>query len=128
VPLFAQATLDDLIAIDRSLTCETYLDGELIVTEGDPGDRLCVVYRGKVAVRKRMPQGERELATLSVGDFFGEMALFDDEPRSASVSAIAEVEVLVLNRSKFHSLVQQRPAILMELCATLVRRLRKAAS
>ena len=85
VPLFAQATLDDLIAIDRSLACETYLHGESIVTEGEPGDRLCVIYRGHVVVRKQMPQGERELAKLTVGDFFGEMALFDDEPRSATV-------------------------------------------
>jgi MFS family permease len=128
VPLFAKTTLDDLIVIDRSLTCETYLRGESIVTEGESGDRLCIVYRGEVAVRKRMPQGERELARLSAGDFFGEMSLFDDEPRSATVSAIDEVEVLILNRDRFHSLVQQRPSVLMELCTTLVGRLRKAAS
>jgi hypothetical protein len=126
VPLFAKTTLDDLIAIDRSLDCETYLDGESIVKEGDPGDRLCVVYRGDVVVHKRMPEGERKVARLGVGDFFGEMSLFDDEPRSASVSAVGDAEVLVLNRDRFHSLVQQRPAILMELCNTLVRRLRKA--
>jgi hypothetical protein len=127
VPLFAKTALDDLIVIDRSLSCETYIGGESIVTEGEPGDRLCIVYRGEVAVRKHTPQGERELARLSAGDFFGEMSLFDDEPRSATVSAIDEVEVLVLNRDRFHSLVQQRPSVLMELCTTLVRRLRKAA-
>jgi Cyclic nucleotide-binding domain/Major Facilitator Superfamily len=126
VPLFAKASLDDLIVIDRTISCETYVRGEEIVTEGDTGDRLCIVYRGEVAVRKRMPDGERELARLGSGDFFGEMSLFDDEPRSATVAAIDEVEVLVLNRDRFHSLVQQRPAILMEMCATLVQRLRKA--
>ena len=122
----AKASLDDLIVIDRTISCETYVRGEEIVTEGDTGDRLCIVYRGEVAVRKRMPDGERELARLGSGDFFGEMSLFDDEPRSATVAAIDEVEVLVLNRDRFHSLVQQRPAILMEMCATLVQRLRKA--
>jgi HEAT repeat protein len=127
VPLFAKTTLDDLIVLDRSLVCETYLGGENIVTEGETGDRLCIVYRGEVAVRKRAPQGDRELARLAAGDFFGEMSLFDDEPRSATVSAIDEVEVLVLDRDRFHSLVQQRPAVLMEICTTLVRRLRKMA-
>ncbi len=127
VPLFAKTTLDDLIALDRSLSCETYLRGEDIVIEGESGDRLCIVYRGEVSVRKRLAQGERELARLGAGDFFGEMSLFDDEPRSATVSAIDDVEVLILNRDRFHSLVQQRPAVLMELCTTLVRRLRRMA-
>ena len=122
VPLFAETSLDDLIAVDLALASETYLAGEAIVTEGEPGDRLCIVYRGEVLVRK----GGRVLARLGPGDFFGEMALFDDEPRSATVTAADEVEVLALQRDRFHSLVQQRPSILMQLCTTLVRRLRQA--
>ena len=122
VPLFAEAGLDDLVAVDHALASETYLAGEAIVTEGDSGDRLCIVYRGEVLVRK----GGRVLARLAAGDFFGEMALFDDEPRSATVIAVGEVEVVALQRDRFHSLVQQRPSILMQLCTTLVRRLRHA--
>jgi hypothetical protein len=122
VPLFAEASLDDLIAVDHALGSETYLAGEPIVTEGETGDRLCIVYRGEVLVKK----GGRVLARLGTGDFFGEMALFDDEPRSATVTATDEVEVLALQRDRFHSLVQQRPSILMQLCTTLVRRLRQA--
>jgi hypothetical protein len=122
VPLFAETSLDDLIAVDHALGSETYLGGEAIVTEGEAGDRLCIVYRGEVLVRK----GGRVLARLATGDFFGEMALFDDEPRSATVIAVGEVEVLALQRDRFHSLVQQRPSILMQLCTTLVRRLRQA--
>ena len=122
VSIFAETSLDDLIAVDHALGSETYLGGEAIVTEGDAGDRLCIVYRGEVLVRK----GGRVLARLATGDFFGEMALFDDEPRSATVIAVGEVEVLALQRDRFHSLVQQRPSILMQLCTTLVRRLRQA--
>jgi HEAT repeat protein len=122
VPLFAEASLDDLIAVDHALGSETYLAGEPIVTDGETGDRLCIVHRGEVLVRK----GGRVLARLATGDFFGEMALFDDEPRSATVTAVDEVEVLVLQRDRFHSLVQQRPSVLMQLCTTLVRRLRQA--
>ena len=80
VPLFAEASLDDLIAVDHALGSETYLAGEAIVTEGETGDRLCIIYRGDVLVRK---EGVT-LAQLFVGDFFGEMSLFDAEPRSAN--------------------------------------------
>ena len=127
VPLFSDNTFDDLIVLDRILTCETYLRGENIITEGEVGDNMFIIYRGEAVVRKHIPQGDRELARFGVGDFFGEMSLFDDEPRSATVAALNDVEVLVLSRDRFHSLVQQRPAVLMQLCTALVRRLRKTA-
>ena len=122
VLLFANTSLDDLIAVDHVLGLETYLAGEPIVSEGEVGDRLCVVYSGRVVVKR----GGHVLRQLGAGDYFGEMALFDDGPRSATVTAIDEVEVLVLQRDRFHSLVRQRPSMLMEVCATLVRRLREA--
>ena len=121
VRLFADTGLDDLIAVDQVLRSEAYLAGEPIVSEGDVGDRLCIIHSGTVAVTK----GGHVLAQLTPGDFFGEMALFDDEPRSATVTAQGDVEVLSLERDRFHSLVRQRPGILMEVCATLVRRLRQ---
>lgn len=121
VRLFADTSLDDLVAVDHVLSSETYLTGEPIITEGEIGDRLCIIHSGKVVVRKE----DQVLAELGTGDFFGEMALFDDEPRSATVTADEEVEVLVLQRDKFHSLVWQRPSVLMEVCTTLVRRLRQ---
>jgi hypothetical protein len=122
VRLFADTSLDDLIAVDHVLGLETYLAGEPIVREGEVGDRLCVVHSGRVEVQR----GGHVLRQLGAGDYFGEMALFDDGPRSATVTAIDEVEVLVLLRDRFHSLVRQRPSMLMEVCATLVRRLREA--
>jgi CRP-like cAMP-binding protein len=122
VRLFADTSLDDLIAVDHVLGSETYLAGERIVSEGEAGDRLCIIHAGTVAVKK----SGHELARLSAGDFFGEMALFDDERRSATVVALGEVEVLALQRDRFHSLARQRPSMLLELCATLVRRLRRA--
>ena len=122
VRLFADTSFDDLVAVDHALGSQTYLAGEPIIREGEPGDRLCIIHSGNVLVTK----GEHELARLAAGDFFGEMALFDDEPRSATVTAVGDVEVLALERDRFHSLVRQRPGVLMEVCATLVRRLRQA--
>ncbi|QAU23376.1 MFS transporter [Dyella sp. M7H15-1] len=128
VPLFSDTTFDDLIVLDRTLTCETYLQGENIVTEGEAGDRMYIVYRGEVVVRKQTPDGNRELARLGIGEFFGEMSLFDNEPRLATVSALDDVEMLVITRDRFHNLIEQRPAVLMQLCAALVRRLRKTVT
>jgi len=122
VRLFVETSFDDLIALDHVLVSRMYLAGEPVIREGEAGDRLCILYSGSVVVTK----GGHELARLAAGDFFGEMALFDDEPRSATVTAVDDVEVLELERDRFHSLVRQRPAILMEVCSTLVRRLRQA--
>ena len=122
VRLFAETSFDDLVAVDHALVSRVYLAGEPIIREGEAGDRLCIIYSGKVAVTK----ARHVLAELIAGDFFGEMALFDAGPRSATVTAIDDVEVLVLERDRFNSLVRQRPTVLMEVCSTLVRRLRQA--
>ena len=122
VRLFAETSFDDLVAVDHALVSRAYLAGEPIIREGEAGDRLCIIYSGKVAVTK----AGHPLAELAAGDFFGEMALFDTGPRSATVTAIDDVEVLVLERDRFNSLVRQRPTVLMEVCSTLVRRLRQA--
>jgi CRP-like cAMP-binding protein len=121
VRLFAETSLDDLIAVDEVLSSHLYLAREAIITEGEAGDRLCIIHSGTVEVRK----GGHVLARLGAGDFFGEMALFDDGPRSATVVALDDVEVLALERDRFHSLVRQRPSVLMEVCRTLVLRLRQ---
>jgi hypothetical protein len=122
VRLFAETSFDDLVAVDHALVSRVYLAGETIIREGEAGDRLCIIYSGKVGVTK----AGHVLAELAAGDFFGEMALFDAGPRSATVTALDDVEVLVLERDRFNSLVRQRPTVLMELCSTLVRRLRQA--
>ncbi len=127
VPLFAGMSLEHLVAVDAAMTSETYLPGEAIITEGETGDRLFIVHGGEVAVRKRMAGGEeRELARLGPGQVFGEMALFDDEPRSATVVAVGEADLLSLDRDRFASLAHQRPDIPMQLCRVLAARLRKA--
>ncbi|HVI51870.1 MAG TPA: cyclic nucleotide-binding domain-containing protein [Candidatus Sulfotelmatobacter sp.] len=127
VPLFSELSLDQLMAVDGALVRESFLPGESIVTEGDLGDQLYLLFRGVVAVRKRMPDGsERELAQLSPGQLFGEMALFDDERRSATVVALEDTELLALNQQRFHSLASQRPEIPMQICKVLVSRLRQA--
>jgi hypothetical protein len=127
VPLFSEMALDDLVAVDGVIARESYLPGERIVTEGDVGDKLYIIFEGEVVVRKRVSDTEeRDLAHLSRGQLFGEMALFDDERRSASVVAMTDTELFALDHDHFRSLAFQRPDIPMQICKVLVARLRKA--
>jgi Cyclic nucleotide-binding domain len=77
-----------------------------VISEGDHGNKLYIVYRGELAIRKRVSEAEdHELARLTSGQIFGEMALFDDrERRSATVVAVRESELLALDREHFRSL------------------------
>ncbi len=128
VPLFSEMTLDPLMAVDAAMTRETYLQNEQVISEGDHGNKLYIVYRGELAIRKRVSETEdHELARLTSGQIFGEMALFDDrERRSATVVAVRESELLALDREHFRSLAYQRPDIPMEICKVLASRLRIA--
>ncbi len=128
VPLFAEMSLADLMAVDRAMGQESYLPDETIVREGDIGDKLYIVLSGDVAIRKKTPQGDKELARLQIGQLFGEMALFGDERRSATVVATSDARLLSLDRDRFHSLASQRPEIPLQLCKVLATRLRSAIS
>ena len=103
-----------------------FLDGEAIGRQGDPGDRLYLIYRGEVALRVRSRHTERQVARLGRGQFFGEMSLFDLEPRSASVVAVGGAIMLVLARDRFTSLAIQRQEIGFEVRKLFSRRLREA--
>ena len=126
IPLFEGLFLDELLAIDEALVLEDHLDGETIVREGDPGDQLYLIYQGEVALHVHGRAAEREVARLGPGQYFGEMALFDLEPRSASAVAAGHATMLTLARDRFTSLALQRPEILFQICKVFSRRLREA--
>ncbi len=126
VPLFKYLSLDDLLIVDQALVQNDFLTGETIFREGQLGNDLCIISEGRVAIRKRVNDTERNLAELGVGECFGEMALFDDSPRSATAVAATDVTLLTLGRSRFLSLTAQRPEIALEVCKVLSLRLREA--
>lgn len=123
VPLFDGLSLDDLLSVDEALGQDSYLAGESIVTEGETGATLYILASGRAAVR--IGADQKEVAQMREGEFFGEMALFDDQPRSASVVAVADTTVLTLDRDRFSTLVMQRPEVLFHICKMFGARLRE---
>jgi len=125
ISLFQDLSLDDLLALDESLRRNDYLAEETIFEEGTVGDDFYLVSEGEVSVRAGRDAAQREVARLGPGDFFGEMALFDDEPRSATCVAATPCTLLVLDRSRFYSLIEQLPQLGVAICRTLSQRLRR---
>jgi HEAT repeat protein len=123
-PLFQFLALDDLLTIDAALTQEEFLAGERIFAEDSLGTDFYIVFRGTVLIRKKAGTAEQELARMGPGECFGEMALFDDSPRSATAIAQTDCTLLALERSRFSSLLTQRPEMGLEICRVLSLRLR----
>ncbi len=102
VPIFRGLTKETLFDVARKTDEVTYPSGATVVREGDPGDALYIIVEGSVEVLT----GGRVVAQMTAGDFFGEISLFDKEPRSATVVAVDDVVLLTLKSSDFETLLK----------------------
>ena len=100
----------------------TFKQGEIIFREGDPATELYVIKSGRVDIST----GNRLLATLDDNGIFGEMALIDKTPRSATVTAATDVELVPVNEKQFLFLVSQTPFFALKVTRVLAGRLRIA--
>ena len=98
--------------------------GEILFREGERGEEMYLIRSGKVEISNSSGGAKKVLATLSEGSFLGEMAIVDDAPRSATATALAEVSLLILDRSAFKAQIQENPMV-DYLISSLVRRLRE---
>ena len=99
IPLFESLDDAQVAALADRFVTERYGEGEVVVEEGAPGDRLHIIVRGKIEVLKRDPAGRmRRLAVLADGDFFGEIALLEAVPRTATVRTRTPCLMLALDR------------------------------
>ena len=127
VPLFSQLAPADLQRVLDLAREKAYPKNSVILFEDDPGDALFVVASGQVKVVLIGEDGrEVILSVLGEGQFFGEMSLIDDEPRSAHVIAMEDSNLVVLRREDFESILLQTPLIAVALLKELTRRLRQA--
>ena len=99
VPLFENLSVPEMEKIQKVVRRETHAKDTVMFFEGDPGNSCYVITRGEVRISKLIPNiGEEALAILKPGDYFGEMALIDNFPRSAHAIANTDIEVLVLDK------------------------------
>ena len=127
VPLFSDLSEAEVSRFADVTREREYPKNSVILFEDDPGDALYIVSSGQVKVVLIGEDGrEVILSVLGDGDFFGEMSLIDDEPRSAHVIAMKDSHLLVLRRDDFQSRLEEQPKIALKLLRVLVSRLRRA--
>ena len=127
VPLFNGLDRSELEKFAEVTREKSYPKGSVILFEDDPGDSLFVVREGRVKVVLIGEDGrEVILGVLGVGEYFGELSLIDDRPRSAHVIAMEESNLLVLRREDFRKRVESSPSVAWSLLTELSRRLRRA--
>ncbi|MBV8086296.1 MAG: Crp/Fnr family transcriptional regulator [Chloroflexi bacterium] len=125
-PLFAVLPAEELNELARTTRSRTYQRGEMIFRKDDAGYTLYIVVSGAVKIAVSSYEGDEIiLAIFTAGQFFGEMALFDEEPRSADAEAIETTEVLTVQREDLIRVLERRPRIaIMQLLKVLGQRIR----
>jgi hypothetical protein len=108
-------------------TGQKYGDKQVIVAEGSEGDSMYVVQSGKVEIVKTGEDGtETHLGTLKPGEYFGEMAIFEDEVRSATVRAVGQASVVEVDKKTVKKRIQEDPGLAVNMLKTMSARLREA--
>jgi CRP-like cAMP-binding protein len=126
VGLFAELTREELAELATCVRARRYTKGRIIFGEGDPGSHLYLVASGRVSVGVSSPDGRfLELHVFGPGEVFGELALLDDEPRSADAIAQEPCELLLLARTDFLRFLKAHPDVAIRLLRVLSRYLRR---
>ena len=122
MPLFVDLTRREIKVVDGFMHERNYLEHEVIFDEEEKGEAFYVVLEGKVLIC-RQGQPDNPIATLGIGNFFGELALLDDAPRSAQARAAENCTLLVLFRGDFLGLMLSHGLIASKIAMRLARHL-----
>jgi CRP/FNR family cyclic AMP-dependent transcriptional regulator len=126
VPLFANLPAAVVEAIAAKVRRRRYADGEVIYHEGDPGRSLCIIESGRVKAVSVSEQGQEALlAVMGPGEFFGELALFDDMPRSVDIVTMEATMTLNLAREDFFAIIDRFPAVSRQIFSVLAAQIRR---
>ncbi|MGZ8630525.1 MAG: cyclic nucleotide-binding domain-containing protein [Actinomycetota bacterium] len=121
VPMFADFSKKHLQRLAADTDELTFAPGEAVVREGELGETLFVVLQGE----GKVVRGRRTVGSVLPGDFFGELAAIDAQPRSASVVAVTPLRALRLFRRHLMSLLEDEPQVTLKLLDGIVRRIRQ---
>lgn len=122
VPMFRALSKQDLRRLGRHANLVTVDEGRQLTVEGKTGYEFFVIAEGTAIVRRK----NRKVATLGPGDFFGELALLDNIPRTATVVADSSMSLYVLDRRDFSAVLREVPEVAIKLLRGLARRLAEA--
>jgi CRP/FNR family transcriptional regulator len=126
VPVFSTLGEDDLARVAEVTVPRRFEAGEVVFREGDDSDTCYIVRSGRARATRAHSDGRTiTLANFGPGDIFGELAMFDDESRSATVEAIEKTEAIAILGGDMRRLLRQHPDIAVKLVAALGRRLRE---
>jgi len=129
VPFFTNLKREESGELASHLVLRHFNNGQVIFHHGDPGGLLYIISKGKVKITHSTLEGQEALlAILGVGDFFGELALLDDSPRSATVEALEPTETLTLHRADFMRFIKSNPDFSMHVLQTMARHIRRLNS
>jgi len=128
INIFEGLAVSELGAVASVTEVVDYPAGETVIKEGEAGETMYLVIEGEVSVikeRGEASEDEMELAKIGAGDYFGEMALFEDSVRSASIRTDQKSRFLVLHKQEFTEIVREYPQIALSICKALSGRLRE---
>jgi CRP/FNR family transcriptional regulator, cyclic AMP receptor protein len=126
IPMFEGLTADDLEHLSLRLVERRLDGGAMVFHQGDAGAEMYIIAQGHVNIHLPGENSRRvSLKDISVGEYFGELALFDDKPRSASALATTDAVLLELNRDTLSAYLERRPRVAMAILRTMAERLRQ---
>ncbi len=103
-----------------------YKDGDTIFEENSIGKEMYIILTGNAKVIKKKDGVKTTLATLEEGDFFGEMSLFDNSPRSATVKALGDIKLLEINQKNFLKKISRDPSLAFRMLEKMSQRIRNS--
>jgi CRP-like cAMP-binding protein len=126
VPLFAELQKKQLRSLAKWTSTRNFNEGQVIVSEGQSGLGLYIIESGRVKVTQKTATGEREIRQMGPGESFGELALLDNSPRGATVSAAEPTTCVLLDKVQFLAELRTYPEIALSIIPVLVHWLREA--
>jgi CRP-like cAMP-binding protein len=102
-----------------------FTNGHILFKEGDEGDDMFIIQSGRVAIKKKVKEGDTTLAVLEKGDFFGEMAILERQPRSATAEVIEDGDLIVISGETFGDMIKANPEIAVRMLRKQSIRLRE---
>jgi len=120
-PVFEKLSSRELKEIERIVHHRVYGKGENIFQEGEPGMGMYIIKSGKVKILTQVNAREEELAQIGVGDLFGELALLDESPRSATAVAMEKTELIAIFRPDFFDLMNRNTQLGLKLALKLAQ-------